>query len=293
MSLVIVFGATGMLGTSLVPALQTLGHTVIAQSRGAGANLSLDPLDKAAVIDSLVQYRPEAVVNLIAATNVDQCELNQSMAWKANAEVVANLAEGIAFVKEKLNIRPHLIQISTDQVYGGDGPHSEDYVRPVNIYALSKYSGELIAMRVAATVIRTNFYGRSRCTGRPSLSDWLVGNLRDANPITVFDDVKFSALNINTLCDIIAECIEHRPVGVFNAGCRDSISKAGFAFTLARALDLSTDQITIGSIEGASLNARRPSDMSLEVSRFENMLGFQFPNILDEIHRAAAEYQND
>jgi dTDP-4-dehydrorhamnose reductase len=293
MSRVIVFGASGLLGASLVPTLRVIGHTVITQGRGEMTNPSINPSDPASVIDSFIKHRPDVVVNLIAATNVDQCETHPQIAWKANAEVVGNLANAIVLVNEKLMIRPHLIQISTDQVYGGDGPHCEDNVQPINVYGLSKYSGELLAMRVAATVLRTNFFGKSRRTGRVSLSDWLVDKLRDLNSITVFDDVMFSAIHIDSLCCIIARCIELCPVGIFNVGCRDSMSKADFAFTLANVLNLPTDNVTIGSINDVALTARRPLDMRLKVSRLENMLALQFPSILDEIHRTAMEYQND
>ncbi len=293
MSTVIIFGATGLLGASLVPALRTFGHTVLTQGRGDVADLRLDPLDRTAVLDALTQYLPSAVVNLVAATNVDQCETQPHLAWGANAGVVAALTQSIADISNKSGANPHLVHVSTDQVYDGHGPHAEDDINPINVYALSKYTGELLAERVGSTVLRTNFYGRSRCTGRESFSDWLVSSLRNRAPITVFDDVRFSAVHIDTLCGIIAQCIKHRPVGIFNAGCRDSISKAGFAFSLAKALNLPTDQVTVGSLADAGLKARRPLDMSLQVSRLENALDFQLPTMLAEIEHTAKEYPNE
>jgi dTDP-4-dehydrorhamnose reductase len=293
MSTVIIFGATGLLGASLMPSLQTLGHTVLSQGRGGTVDLRLDPTDRAAVLDALTQYRPSAVINLVAATNVDQCERLPQLAWKANSSVVEVISQSIAALNERVGAKPHLIQLSTDQVYDGPGPHAEDYVHPINVYGLSKYTGELLAERVGATVLRTNFYGRSRCTGRTSFSDWIVSSLRDRTPITVFEDVKFSAIHIDTLCKIIASCIERRPLGIFNAGCRDGISKAAFAFALAKALNLPTDQVTLGASSDVALNARRPLDMSLKVSRLENVLALRFPTMLNEIEYTVKEYLND
>ncbi len=293
MSTIIVFGAAGMLGASLVPALRALGHNVLAQSRSIGADLVFDPSNRTAVIDALIQYRPSAVVNLVAATNVDQCEAQPHLAWKANAGVAASLTESITAFGERSGTQPHLVYVSTDQVYDGPGPHAEDDINLTNVYGLSKYAGELLSQRVGATVLRTNFFGRSRCKERVSFSDWLVLSIRDRTPITVFEDVKFSAMHIDTLCKIIARCIEHRPVGVFNAGCRDSISKARFAFALAKALNLSTDQVTVGTSTDVALKARRPLDMSLQVSRLENVIELQFPTIAGEIEHTAKEYLND
>ncbi len=293
MSTIIIFGAAGMLGASLVPALRALGHNVLTQSRNVGADLVLDPSNRTAVIDALIQYRPSAVVNLVAATNVDQCEAQPYLAWKANAGVAASLTESITAFGEKSGTQPHLVHVSTDQVYDGPGPHAEDDINLINVYGLSKYAGELLAERVGATVLRTNFYGRSRRPSRVSFTDWLVRSLREKTPITVFDDVKFSAVHIDTLTKIIAQCIERRPVGVFNAGCRDSISKAGFAFALAKALNLATDQVTVGTSADLALKARRPTDMSLQVSRLENVIELQFPTITGEIEHTTKEYLND
>jgi dTDP-4-dehydrorhamnose reductase len=293
MSTVIVFGASGLLGASLVPALRLLGYNVLTQSRSDGADLRLDLYNRTAVMDVLIQYHPAVVLNLVAETNVDQCEINPQLAWKANAGVVEILTECIAAFVQRLGNPPHLVHLSTDQVYNGLGPHTEKDVNLTNVYGMSKYAGEIFAQRVDSTVLRTNFYGRSRRPSRVSFTDWLVRSLREKTPITVFDDVKFSAVHIDTLTKIIAQCIERRPVGVFNAGCRDSISKAGFAFALAKALNLATDQVTVGTSADLALKARRPTDMSLQVSRLENVIELQFPTIAGEIEHTAKEYLND
>jgi dTDP-4-dehydrorhamnose reductase len=293
MSTVIVFGASGLLGASLVPVLRACGHTVLAQSRDLGSDLCLDPSDRCAVTATLARHRPLAVINLVAATNVDECEMQVELAWRANAGVVSAIVEGILALDNEPASRPHLVHISTDQVYDGPGPHAEDEAHPINVYGLSKYTGELLAERVGATVLRSNFYGRSRTAGRVSFSDWVVRNLREKTPITVFDDVKFSAIHIDTLCDFIVRSIVHRPAGVFNAGCRDGISKAGFAMALARALGLPTENVRVGTSADVALKARRPLDMTLKVARLEAAFDLQCPNMLKEIEYTSKEYLND
>jgi dTDP-4-dehydrorhamnose reductase len=293
MSNVIVFGASGLLGASLVPVLQACGYTVLTQSRAPGADLSLDPSDHGAVAAALARHRPSAVINLVAATNVDQCEVDTELAWQANVGVVAAIVEGILALGNDLASRPHLVHISTDQVYDGPGPHSEDWVHPINVYGLSKYTGELLAERVGATVLRSNFYGRSRASGRMSFSDWLVRSLQEKTPITVFEDVKFSAIHIDTLCDFIVRSIVLRPAGIFNAGCRDGISKAGFAMALAGVLGLPTENVRMGTSADVALKARRPLDMTLKVARLEAAFDLQCPDILNEIEHTSKEYLND
>ena len=290
---IIVFGASGLLGASLVPALRALGNQVLAQGRNAKNNLCLEPSSHKAVVDALNQYRPDAVVNLIAETNVDLCESDPQLAWRANAGVVKNLVESIKFASQQTGFNPHLVQISTDQLYDGLGPHIEERVDPMNVYSLSKYAGELIAQQIDATVLRTNFFGKSHCSGRTSFSDWLYNKLSLSEPITVFEDVKFSALHIDTLCQVIAQCIEQKPIGVFNVGSCDALSKAEFAKTFAKIMNLPFDQVTVGSSEDIPLKARRPKDMSLNVSRLEGAIGLQLPLIHGEINYATEEYRDN
>jgi dTDP-4-dehydrorhamnose reductase len=293
MDKILVFGASGLLGASLVPALRAFGYQVLAQGRNAKNDLCLDPFSQDAIVDALEHYLPNTVVNLIAETNVDLCESEPQLAWRANASVVKNLVESIKIVNQQTGSTPHLVHISTDQLYDGLGPHIEEHVDPMNVYGLSKYAGELIAQQMHATVLRTNFFGKSRCAGRVSFTDWLYSKLSLSEPITVFDDVKFSALHIDTLCQVIAQCIEQKPVGVFNVGSRDALSKAEFAKSFAKIMNLPFDQVMVGSSGDIVLKARRPKDMSLNVSRLEGAIGFQLPLIHDEINYAAKEYRND
>lgn len=290
MATVLVIGAYGLVGASLCPRLQAAGHEVVRQGRRETAQACFDPADAAAVAAALRQWRPTAVVNLAAATNVDACEADPQAAYLANVRTVEVLAGAIA---SAAGDAPHLVQVSSDQVYDGPGPHREGDARPCNVYALSKYAGELAAARIGATVLRSNLFGRSRAAGRSSLSDWVVASLRAGTPIMVFDDVLFSALHLDTLADVIVRSVSRRPPGVMNAGCRDGISKAGFALALAEQLGLDRDLMTVGNSTAAILRARRPLDMRMDVSAFEHHLGIVAPTIASQIQIAAQEYRDE
>ena len=288
MSTVLVIGAYGLVGASLCPSLQAAGHNVVRQGRRAFAQERFDPADRVAVSAVLRKWRPTAVVNLAAATNVDTCEADPQSAYLANVRTVEILAEAIAAVG---TAAPHLVQVSSDQVYDGPGPHHEGDARPCNVYAMSKYAGELIAARVGATILRTNLFGRSRAEGRSSLSDWVVASLRAGTPITVFDDVLFSALHLDTLADVIVRSVSRRPPGVVNAGCRDGTSKADFAIALAEQLGLERRLMTVGTSKGTAFRARRPLDMRMDASGFGPAFGTAAPTMASQIERASAEYR--
>jgi dTDP-4-dehydrorhamnose reductase len=286
MSRVLVVGARGMLGASLCPRLEAAGHYLLRQSRGGGFDLRFDPSDGQAWRSVLSKQRLDAVVNLAAATDVDRCEREPQWAYDANVGPVLAFEQAARDV----GVRPHLVHISSDHVYDGAGPHEEDSARPCNVYALSKLAAELATREHPSTVLRTNFFGASRAPERRSFSDWIVGSLRAAVPITVFDDVLFSSLHLDTLCDVVACALDTRPCGTFNVGTTDGISKAGFALALADRLGLSTAALRVGSVADVSLHARRPLDMRMDSARFEQAFGMPAPTMTEQINHAVGDY---
>ncbi len=280
-------GADGMLGRSLCPGLRAAGHMVLRQSRRAGADVCVDPLDAAAVRAAISASRPDVVVNLIAESNVDTCQTDIRRAYLANVAVVDTLVSVIA----DLSLATHLVHISTDHLYDGPGPHAESSVLPINAYALSKRTGELEALRAGATVMRTNFFGRSCASQRRSFSDWIVGELKNGKTITAFDDVRFSPLHMNTLTRCISEAARQRRAGVFNVGSRNGLSKAEFAIRLAQGLNLDCSLIHTGSVADVKLLAPRPTDMTMDVGAFEAQFDLALPTLQTEILLAIKDYQ--
>ncbi len=285
---VLVLGATGLLGTRLVPAMAARWDTV-THARSGGALRTADLADPAATARMLDEVRPGLVVNLAALTSVDLCEYEPQKAYLANVKAVENVAAWMG----SRDTGCHLIHISTDQVYDGPGPHAEDGVTLVNIYGFSKYAGELAALRAGATVLRTNFFGRSARPGRESFSDWLARSLRAGTPIQVFDDVLFSPLGLETLVSVILRVAAARPPGVFNLGTADGLSKADFAFAFAAALGIARPTMARAASAGSGLlRAKRPSDMRMDSRRIERVLGIRLPSLREEIESTAKEYRD-
>ena len=288
MAKVLVFGANGLLGSSLCPYLYSAGFEVVTAGRSDKLDYTLDLMNVNSLKQLFDAIKPDHAVNLIAATNVDQCEVDAAMATKANALIPAAISSAAA--SAECNI--HLVQISTDQVYEGIGNHAEDVVAPVNVYGLSKLTGELMMDKGRTAVLRTNFYGQSVLSTRPSFSDWAVSSFKEGKDITLFEDVQFSAIHMSSLCRIIKESLTSKLIGTYNVGCRNGISKADFALALAEELGLPTTSAKVGKLSGLTLKARRPLNMTLNVKKLEAALGIQFPDIRDEISKTAKEYSN-
>ena len=288
MAQVLLLGATGLLGSSLASSLKSYNHKVIRQSRANGADLKFNLSDNLAWKDCLAKLNPDVIVNLAAATDVDKCEKNPQ--WAFDANVSSMLAFRRASIDTK--ITPHMIYLSTDQLYDGLGPHTETDVRPCNVYGLTKLSGELALSNYPSTIFRTNFFGFSRNPNRHSLSDWIVKSVNSGKSITLFKDVLFSPLHISTLCEYLNLAVERKSIGTYNVGAADGCSKAEFGLQLASKLALDTSKVNIGSVIDLSLQARRPNDMRMNSTLFEKEFDVRIPDIITEIDKASHEYHD-
>lgn len=99
----------------------------------------LDVRDPAAVRAAIGDVRPDAVLHLAAATDVDRCEQEPNWAYDANAHGTRNVA--LACQAPAIP----LVYVSTGAVFPGERaePYTEfDTPVPANVYAGSKRAGE-------------------------------------------------------------------------------------------------------------------------------------------------------
>jgi dTDP-4-dehydrorhamnose reductase len=283
---VLIFGANGLLGTSLCQRLQDEGHEVIRFARTKDAPTSSESEISRSFAQTLIQTKPSCVINLVAATSVDECEKDMGYAALLNC-FVPNILSHLCSAHSA-----HLIHISSDQVYNGIGPHLEESAHPINVYALTKLVGEYAVLQSTGCVLRTNFFGKSKTTKRTSFSDWLVQAGRKGTKLNVFDDIFFSPLGIDSLCDAILRVIQIRLTGLYNLGSRaEGISKAEFAKLLFTRLALNTTQLNFIGVDDAQLAAPRPRDMRMDSSAFSCAASFQIPTIEKEIAHEATYYE--
>jgi dTDP-4-dehydrorhamnose reductase len=287
MNRILITGATGLLGTTLAPYLIKCGYHVVTHARAGGADFLVDLDDKDKSFKMLAQIQPDVIINLVSLTSVELCQEQPNLAYLANTRSVENLANWML----QTGVACHLIQISTDHVYDGIGPHAEDKVTLTNNYAFSKYAGELAASRVSCTILRTNFVGQSKVSKRESLTDWVYTSLTSGKHVQVLHDVYFSPLSIATLVEMIQLVVEKKPAGIFNLGSHNGMSKADFDFAFSDCLKLPTTTMTrINSSQATFLKAYRPKDMRMDCTKFERVLGVKLPGLLDQIKSVAKEY---
>jgi len=284
---ILVLGSTGLLGSRLSPYLKNSGFDVITHSKNYAADYCFDLADWESAKCKLSEIEPTLIINLVALTSVENCETNMQAAYLQNICTVENITRWI----RDHNSRCHLIQLSTDHVYDGTGPHDEEKVHLTNIYALTKYAGELAAGLVPSTIIRTNFVGKSLVRSRESMTDWIYNSLRFGRDIQVMSDVLFSPLSIETLMKCLLMVIELKPVGIFNIGSNEGMSKADFDFIFAKKLNLPLrNMLPVACSNIPSVRTYRPKDMRMDCTKFEILVGMKLPSLNLEIDGVVEEY---
>jgi dTDP-4-dehydrorhamnose reductase len=135
MSNVLVFGASGQLGSCLQ----------FVSNQNNQTNIIFLPEEEADILNTAVlktvfeQYSPAYCINCAAYTAVDKAEDDIDIARKVNKDGAANLAK---LCKEHSTT---LIHVSTDFVFEGNLPkllEETDDAKPINIYGLTKLEGE-------------------------------------------------------------------------------------------------------------------------------------------------------
>ncbi len=285
---ILITGASGLLGSNVLLAAIDAGYHVTATShsrpiRASGAQWKAADLTvEGAAAELLADTQPEWIVHCAAATDVDRCEQDPDWAFSLNRDMPAAIAAAAD------QTGASMVHISTDAVFdGGPGPHREsDPTNPINTYGESKLSGEraVLAADPRAAVVRTNFYGWSP-TGRTSLAEWFLGNLRSGEPCNGFTDIQISPLLVNDLAHALLRILQAGASGIWHLGCAGQFSKYEFGVRIAEVFDLDPNLIAPVESHAAGLPAQRPKDLSLDSQRAVQELGIDLPPCEEGIRR--------
>jgi dTDP-4-dehydrorhamnose reductase len=152
----LVTGAGGMVG-SYVPAVFQ-DYDVILTDRVEGSTY-LDVRDPLAVKEAVADAKPDFLLHLAAATDVDRCEQEPDWAYHTNAIGTQN----VALACQAFDLP--MAYVSTAGVFWGDKPEPYiefDVPRPANVYGLSKLAGE----QIVSSLLRRYYIVRA---------GWMIG----------------------------------------------------------------------------------------------------------------------
>jgi dTDP-4-dehydrorhamnose reductase len=288
--MILVTGASGLLGASLVSLAQGRGREVVGlyhrhPSYMDGVEmLAVDLADQTETLRIFHELRPSAVVHCAAATDVDWCEDHPDESRRVNVMVPAMIA-GIA-----ARSKARLLCISTDSVFDGAcGNYAEtDVPAPVNVYASTKLQGEKEVLRRCpeATVARVNLYGWN-AQNKKSLAEWILTLLILDQLVPAFSDVVFSPVLANDLAELILDLLDRNAPGLYHVVGSESISKFEFARRVASTFGFDPDQVVPTRVSDARLKAQRPRNTSLNTEKVSAALGRATPDVETGLSRFA------
>lgn len=233
--------------------------------------------------------QPQMVIHTAGFTNVNECEAKPDVAQHINVKLAANVAQACA----KLGLP--LVHVSTDHLFSGETPLVDEThpVAPKNVYGRTKAEAELRVLEAhsQALVMRTNFYGWGT-SYRRSFSDVIIESLRAGKKLTLFQDVFYTPILVETAAHAMHDLIGLKASGIFHVVSDERISKYEFGLRIAREFDLDANLIKPGLITDQVSLVQRPCDMSLSNQKTCKLLGRKLGGVSEHIARLHQQEQN-
>jgi dTDP-4-dehydrorhamnose reductase len=274
---ILVTGANGFLGQHLCLHLAGEGSQVIAAAKGHcrlpvynGITYEQVELTNKQQVKTLLQkHTPDVIVHTAAMSKPDECNNNKDLAIDVN----------VTATKYLLQLpNTHFIYISTDFIFGEDGPHSEDEVpEPLNFYGETKLMAEEEVKHsgVYYTIVRPVFiYGKTWEGLRPTFLHWVKDNLEKGKPIKVVSDQQRTPTYVLDICKGISSIIKIKATGDFHFAGKDILSPYDMAVITANTLGLDSSLIQNVTSETFPEPVRRAKRSGLKIDKAVKELAY-------------------
>ena len=268
---VMVTGASGLLGTAVVSALQHDGQVLaLAHAHGREGMRAVDladPLQR----DALAAEDWSALVHCAAFRSPDFCEQEPLVARRLNAEAP------IALARMARARGARMVHISTDYVFPGTHPpYREDSPREaVNVYGQTKIEAEqgigieypdAVILRVGA------LYGLPTSTVPSPMLQEALDAARAVTPQELDDRIVRCPSWVDDVAQTIRFLLNADVRGLVHASAQQSCTRYEWTRLVAGILGLSTAHLR-PTDRDLSRPARRPVDSRLTVDRLRHLGG--------------------
>lgn len=278
---ILVTGSNGFLGQHLSINLANKGFDVIATNRGNNKinqsnNLEFQALDvtkKNEVISVMQHYRPDIIVHNAAMSKPDECHSNPDACLLQNVVATEFLVEAAKMFGS------YFIYVSTDFVFGENGPHSEEAEKtPLNFYGKSKLMAEEIVTNsgLKYSIMRPVFiYGKQLPNMKGTFLHWVKNSISNGQKISVVNDQQRTPTFVNDICDGLTTMIEKQVVGDFHLAGRDVLTPYQMAVILANTLQLDVSLIIPVTSETFVEPVKRAKKSGLKIDKAIRELNYQ------------------
>ena len=279
---ILITGSNGLLGQKIVAQLIDKSIDFLATSAGDNRNPELpsqayhklDVTQESAVSEIIKNYKPTAVINTAAMTNVDLCEKEKEACFLLNTQAVEYLANACELVNAQL------VHLSTDFIFDGeDGPYKEtDEPNPLSEYGKSKLDAEHILEhhQVKSTILRTMVvYGKGHNLSRNNIILWLYGELQKGASVKLVSDQHRAPTYANDLAWACIEAVSHKVEGVFNISGPETLPISEIGFRMAKHFNFDEKLINVIRSESLAAPAVRPPKTGFILTKAADILAYK------------------
>ncbi|MBI2932634.1 MAG: SDR family oxidoreductase [Planctomycetes bacterium] len=264
----LIIGATGQVGGALRKAMPDARVTKRPE---------VDIRDRAAVERACAGA--QTVILAAALTAVDYCEDHPNEARAINVEGTRNVAR----------VAPHLIYLSTEYVFDGEGgPYGEDDApSPLSVYGRTKLEGELAAREAKQwTIVRTTVV----FSYRPGSKNFLMQVL-SGKPMRIPVDQISNPTLAENLAEAIVELAQRRLTGIWNLVGADRLDRYDFATRIAERFELDASQLTPVSTRELAQPAARPLNAGLKIDKARRELKTRLLTVDEALNMARRQWR--
>ena len=301
---VFVTGVGGQLGHDVVNELERRNHESVGsdiQGNYSGVSdgtavttvpyVQLDITDREAVIRTIEDIKPDAIIHCAAWTAVDAAEdeENRPKVHAINAVGTQNIADAANAVDAKM------VYISTDYVFDGQGtrpwqPDDKNYA-PLNVYGQSKLDGEMAVSSTRERFFIVRIAWVFGLNGKNFIKTIL--NVGKTHPqVRVVNDQIGTPTYTLDLARLLVDMVETEKYGYYHATNDEGgeyISWYDFTKEIYKQAGMRTEVVPVKTVEYGLSKAARPFNSRLDKSKLIEA-GYQpLPDWKDALRRYLKE----
>ncbi len=261
---VLLFGATGLLGSTIHKTLIDRGITVLAPNREI-----IDLLNPEHLRTYLTELNFDVLINAAACSKTDWCEDHKEECFTVNWISPTIMAR---YAKEKHAIFVHF---STDYVFDGNKKEyfEEDATSPLSVYGLSKEYGERSIGRIGGNhyIVRTSLLYKE---GGNNFLSRIPEMIQSSKEIVCTKDLISAPTYSPYLAEATLKLIDaNPPYGIYHISGGYPMNACEFAKTFAEIME---KRVNIKEALSTELNrkAKRPQNSFLNNFKFLSLVGF-------------------
>ncbi|MBY0347695.1 MAG: SDR family oxidoreductase [Hydrotalea flava] len=278
---ILITGANGFIGAHFIQ--YCLQHKLNFVATGTKPVCSIDIPNDYATMDItnrknirkvLEQYQPNVILHAAAMSKPDECQLNQEACLQVNLLGTHHLLMEAA----NLNQAVHFIFISTDFVFGGNGPNAEEDVKqPLNFYGASKLMAELCLLQTSqpVTVVRPSFVFGPEIKGvRKDFLHQVYDKIQQQEVFPIVNDQYRTPTFIVDFCKGLHQIIDTGSTGTFHLSGSTYITPYQMAVTMADILQLPKHTLKAVTANDFPEPVKRAKQGGLNIQKAEKILGY-------------------